>query len=69
MGLSALGDEYCLCRDMELHGIKNCVKVIDDALLYDDDLSTHLHQIQQTLTRCHGSGITINKEISHGQSP
>ncbi|XP_066983835.1 uncharacterized protein [Macrobrachium rosenbergii] len=39
---SATGDAYCLRGDMALQGIPNCVKVVDDILLSDEDLPSHL---------------------------
>ncbi|XP_066978786.1 uncharacterized protein [Macrobrachium rosenbergii] len=62
MGFTAMGDAYCLRGDMALQGISNCVKVIDDILISDEDLPSHLQHINQMLTRCHKYGITLNKE-------
>ena len=42
MGFAATGDAYCLRGDMALQGVTNCVKVVDDILLFDDDLPAHL---------------------------
>ena len=42
MGFAATGDAFCLRGDMVLQGLQNCVKVVDDILLYDEDLQTHL---------------------------
>ncbi|XP_076068309.1 uncharacterized protein LOC143040770 isoform X3 [Oratosquilla oratoria] len=62
MGFAATGDAHCLRGDIALQGVKNCVKVVDDILLYDADYTTHLTHIHQVLTRCREFGITINKE-------
>lgn len=62
MGFAATGDAYCLRGDMALQGVTNCVKVVDDILLFDDDLPTHIHRIHQMLTRCRTYGITLNKD-------
>lgn len=62
MGFAATGDAFCLRGDMALQGVKNCVKVVDDVLLYDADYSTHLDRIHQVLTRCREFGITLNKD-------
>ncbi|XP_064116562.1 uncharacterized protein LOC135222404 [Macrobrachium nipponense] len=40
----------------------NCVKVVDDILLSDEDLPSHLQHVHQMLTRCRQYGITLNKE-------
>ncbi|XP_064105993.1 uncharacterized protein LOC135215363 [Macrobrachium nipponense] len=50
MGFAATGDAFCLRGDMALQGVQNCVKVIDDLLLHDEDYATHLHRIHEVLT-------------------
>lgn len=62
MGFSATGDAYCHRGDVALQGLQNCVKVVDDILLFDDDLPTHLKRIHQMLSRCREHGITLNKD-------
>lgn len=62
MGFAATGDAYCLRGDMALQGVANCSKVVDDILLFDKDLPTHIGRINQMLTRCRTHGITLNKE-------
>ncbi|XP_068204834.1 uncharacterized protein [Palaemon carinicauda] len=62
MGFAATGDAFCLRGDMALQGVQNCVKVIDDLLLYDEDYVTHLHRIHEVVTRCRKFGITLNKD-------
>ncbi|XP_064106938.1 uncharacterized protein LOC135215912 [Macrobrachium nipponense] len=52
MGFSATGDAYCLRGDMALQGVPNCVKVVDDILLSDEDLPSQLQHVHQMLTRC-----------------
>ena len=62
MGFAATGDAFCRRGDIALQGVLNCVKVVDDILLYDDDYLTHLHRVNDVLARCRASGITINAE-------
>ncbi|XP_068213279.1 uncharacterized protein [Palaemon carinicauda] len=62
MGFTATGDAFCLRSDMALQDVQNCVKVIDDLLLYDEDYVTHLYCIHEVLTRCRKFGITLNKD-------
>ncbi|XP_068227654.1 uncharacterized protein [Palaemon carinicauda] len=62
MGFAATGNAFCLRGDMALQGFQNCVKVIDDLLLYDEDYVTHLQRIHEVLTRCRKFGITLNKD-------
>ncbi|XP_064081857.1 uncharacterized protein LOC135198214 [Macrobrachium nipponense] len=47
---------------MALSSVQNCVKVIDDLALHDEDYTTHLHRIHEVLTRCRKFGITLNKD-------
>lgn len=61
MGFTVTGVAYCLCGDVALQGITNCVKVVDDILLFDDDLPAHIQHIFQMLTQCCVHGITIDK--------
>ena len=62
MGFAAIGDAYCLRGDMALQGLQNCVKVVDDILMYDEDYPTHLRRIYDMLARCRANGITLNRE-------
>ncbi|XP_066956306.1 uncharacterized protein [Macrobrachium rosenbergii] len=62
MGFTATGDAFCLQGDMALQGVKNCVKVIDNILLQDEDYHTHLQYSYKMLTRCHKFEITLNKD-------
>ncbi|ROT64573.1 hypothetical protein C7M84_017479 [Penaeus vannamei] len=39
MGFAATGDAYCLRGDLALQGITNCVKVVDDILLFDKGIA------------------------------
>ncbi|ROT64663.1 hypothetical protein C7M84_017381 [Penaeus vannamei] len=61
MGFAATGDAYCLRGDLALQGITNCVKVVDDILLFDSDLPTH-RRVFQMLSRSRAHGITLNKD-------
>ena len=41
MSFAATGDAYCHRGDVALQGLENCVKVLDDILVFDDDFPTH----------------------------
>ncbi|XP_066940974.1 uncharacterized protein [Macrobrachium rosenbergii] len=56
------GDAFYLRGDMALQGVKNCVKVVNDILLHDEDYQSHLYHIHEMLTRCRKFGITLNKD-------
>ena len=60
MGLSCTGDEYCRRGDQAFQGIKNLQKVVDDIILYDDNLETHLQNVKKFLQRCRENQITLN---------
>lgn len=62
MGFAATGDAFCLGGNKALQGVESCVKVVDDILLFDENYTTHLQRIYNTLIRCHQSGITLNKK-------
>ena len=62
MGFAATGDAYCYRGDLALQGLTKCVKVVDDVLLFDDDLLSHYKRTQELLTRCRSHGITLNKD-------
>ena len=60
MGFAATGDAFCLRGDVALQGVKQCVKVVDDILVYDEDYLTHLRRVNDILARCRAHGITLN---------
>ena len=60
MGLSSAGDEYNRRGDLALEGINNMEKIVDDVLLYDEDLSQHEKRVRTFLERCRAMGITLN---------
>lgn len=46
MGFAATGDAFCRRGDLALQGVMQCVKVVDDLLLYDKDYLSHLHRVK-----------------------
>lgn len=62
MGFAATGDAFCRRGDQALQGVMQCVKVVDDLLLYDKDYLPHLHRVNDVLARCRSHGITLNAE-------
>ena len=61
MGLISAGDEHNRRGDEALAGLTNIIKVVEDILIFDDDLETHLKRVQMVLERCRDHGITLNK--------
>lgn len=62
MGFAATGDAFCRRGDLALQGVMQCVKVVDDILLYDEDYTEHLRRVNEVLARCRAHGITLNAE-------
>ncbi|XP_063591351.1 uncharacterized protein LOC134768457 [Penaeus indicus] len=62
MGFAATGDAFCLRGDKALQGVTNCIKVVDDILLHDEDYLSHLQRVNEVLSRCRHHGITLNAE-------
>ena len=49
MGLCSTGDEYNHRGDEALAGIPNLVKVVDDIIIWDEDLDSHFQCIKDVL--------------------
>lgn len=62
MGFAATSDAFGRRGDAALQDISNCVKVVDDALIYDAELLPHLQRVNTVLARCRASGITLNAD-------
>ena len=62
MGLCSTGDEYNRRGDEALSGIPNLAKVVDDIIICDKDLVTHIQRIKEVLKRCRAHGITLNAD-------
>lgn len=63
MDISAIAWAPCAsCDDIVLQGMTNCIKVVDDILLRDEDYLTHLHHISEVLSRCRMHSITLDAE-------
>ena len=62
MGFAATGDAFCLRGDKALQGMMNCIKVVDDILLHDEDYLSHLRRVDEVLSRCRLHGITLNAD-------
>ena len=62
MGLISAGDEHNRRSDEALTGIKNMQKVVEDIIIFNDDLPSHIESVRQVLQRCAEHGITLNKK-------
>ena len=62
MGLASTGDEYCRRGDEAFSGMKNYAKVVDDIIVYDENLQEHYENVRNLLERCRKHNITLNRE-------
>src|SRR3989442_1591458 len=60
MGLISAGDEHNRRGDEALIGIDNVEKIVEDILVYDSDLDSHIKRVQEVIKRCEKNGITLN---------
>ena len=59
-GFIGAGDEFNLRTDAAFAGIENMAKVVDDCLIFDDDLDKHTARVRQVLQRAREHGITLS---------
>ena len=59
MGLNCTGDEYCRRGDKVFEEINNLQKVVDNSILYDDDIEQHLHNMRKFLECCRKNNVTL----------
>ena len=59
-GLISAGDEFNWRTDAAFAELPNFVKIVDDCLVHDTDLETHLSHICAVLTRAREHGITLS---------
>ena len=62
MGLISAGDEHNRRSDDALSGIRNMQKVVEDVILYDKDLSSHVERVRNVLQCCADHGITLHRK-------
>ena len=60
MGLISAGDEHNRRGDEALAGLDNVQKVVEDVIIYDTDLDTHVHRVREVIRRCSEHGITLH---------
>lgn len=61
MGLDPSGDEYCLCPDQALRGLKGVRKIVDDIIIFAPNAETMVQRVKAVLERCFAHGITLSK--------
>ena len=60
MGLISAGNEHNRRGDEALAGLDNVQKVVEDVIIYDTDLDTHVHRVREVIRRCSEHGITLH---------
>ena len=59
-GFIGAGDEFNRRMDAAFSGLSNFAKVVDDCIIYDNDLSTHKSRVRQVLQQARKHGITLS---------
>lgn len=62
MSLISAGDEHNRRGDEALKGIPNVEKIVEDMIIFNSDLNTHIKQVNDVIRRCKELGITLNKK-------
>ena len=62
MGLNASSDEWCCQSDVIIRGIPWARKIVDDTLIWAENISELLDRTRIILERCRHSNITISKK-------
>ena len=60
MGLSASSDEWCRTSDWIVEGLPWAMKIVDDTLVWSNDLQTLKERVVEVLERCKQINITIS---------
>ena len=60
MGLISAGDEHNRRGDEALHGLANVAKVVEDVIIYDPDLDSHIRHIPEVNQRWADHHITLS---------
>ena len=61
MGLSATGDEYCRRVAEITDKLPNTERVMDDTIIHDKDLESHVERVRKYLRECRKHKVTLNK--------
>ena len=62
MGLSSSSDEWCRHSDQALKGLLFTKKIVDDILVWANDLPTLYERIRTIAERCQNLNIVLSKE-------
>ena len=62
MGLNASSDEWCCQSDVIIEGLDWARKIVDDTLIWAEDMEELMRRTRIVLERCRKVGITISKK-------
>ena len=62
MGLNASSDEWCCHSDAIIDGFPWAKKIVDDTLIWADNIETLEQRIRQVLDRCRDFNVTISRK-------
>ena len=65
MGLSASSDEWCRTSDWIVEGLPWAMKIVDDTLVWANDLQTLEERVVEVLEPCKQINITIAIVMEH----
>ena len=61
-GLSSISEHYNRRMDEAFTGLQDFRKIVDDVIVYDNNISSHVTHVRQFLQRCRERKITLNKD-------
>ena len=61
-GLISAGDEFNRRTDAAFSGLRDLIKIVDDALIFDNDLDEHVDHVRAVLQRAREHGITFSRK-------
>ena len=68
MGLTASSDEWCFASDALIEGLPFARKIVDDILIWGEDLRTLIQRARVILLRCRTENVTISaKKFEMGE--
>ena len=62
MGLVSSGDEFCLRTDKALADLPGVKKLVDDIIIFGDNIEEIVQRVRKVFQRCEEYGITLSKE-------
>ena len=61
-GICSISEHYNQRMDEASRGLSNYQKVVDDIVIYDNNLDSHVNHVRQFLARCAEKGISLHKD-------